>query len=115
MAIINVPETDNFEQWRQKTNSISTNQGDVSSLVTIDKTSVVNAINEVAGAGFDHITPVISGSPSPTSPGKVQLGASTQSVVGANGAADPLTANPLGYLEAYIGTTKILIPYFSAP
>ena len=47
MAVINVPVTDNFEAWRQKTNSIATNVGDLTTLNTTDKSSSVNAINEV--------------------------------------------------------------------
>lgn len=44
----------------------------------------------------------------------LQLGSTTQSTIGANGAASALTANPLGYLIAYLGTTKIVIPYYNA-
>ena len=43
----------------------------------------------------------------------VALGGSTQTTVGANGAASALTANPLGYLIAYLGATKIAIPYYN--
>lgn len=41
------------------------------------------------------------------------LGNTQQATVGANGAASALTANPLGYLVAYIGATKIAIPYYN--
>ena len=47
MAITTVNSTDTFEDWRVKTNTISTNQGDVAALTTTDKTSTVSAINEV--------------------------------------------------------------------
>jgi len=47
MAVINVPVTDNFEAWRQKTNSIATNVGDLTALNTTDKSSAVSAVNEV--------------------------------------------------------------------
>lgn len=43
----------------------------------------------------------------------VYLGGTTQTTIGANGAASALTANPLGYLIAYKGTTKIVIPYYN--
>jgi len=47
------------------------------------------------------------------SAGQAVLGATTQSTVGANGAASALTANPLGYLVAYVGTAKVAIPYYN--
>lgn len=43
----------------------------------------------------------------------IGLGGTTQTTVGANGAASALTANPLGYLIAYKGSTKIAIPYYN--
>jgi hypothetical protein len=45
--------------------------------------------------------------------GNVRLGGSTQSTIGANGAASALTANPLGYIIGYIGATKIVLPYYN--
>lgn len=42
-----VLRTDTFEQWRTKTNTISTDLGTVASLTTTDKTSAVNAVNEL--------------------------------------------------------------------
>lgn len=50
MAVVNTLVTDNFEQWRQKTNTIGSNLGDLSLLTTTDKTTAVNAINEVSAA-----------------------------------------------------------------
>lgn len=44
----------------------------------------------------------------------VNLGGSTQTTIGANGAASALTANPLGYLIAYVGATKVIFPYYNA-
>lgn len=44
----------------------------------------------------------------------IELGGTTQTTIGANGAASALTANPLGYLIAYKGATKIVIPYYNA-
>jgi len=49
-----------------------------------------------------------------TTASQLQLGSTTQSTIGANGAASALTANPLGYLIAYLGSTKIVIPYYNA-
>lgn len=46
MAVIQIQNTDSIDQWRQKTNSISTALGDPSSLTTT-ATDVVGAINEL--------------------------------------------------------------------
>jgi hypothetical protein len=43
----------------------------------------------------------------------IGLGGTTQTTIGANGAASALTANPLGYLIAFKGSTKIVIPYYN--
>jgi hypothetical protein len=47
MAVTVVNQTDTFDQWRVKTNDISSDLGDVSTLATTDTTSVVAAINEL--------------------------------------------------------------------
>lgn len=56
----------------------------------------------------------INGTAASATASHLQLGSSTQSTIGANGAASALTANPLGYLSAYLGTTHIIIPYYNA-
>lgn len=43
---LHVPDTDNFEQWRVKTNQISDNVGNPTDLTTTDKSSLVAAVNE---------------------------------------------------------------------
>lgn len=47
MAIRNVPKTYTFEQQRQEINTLSSDVGDISTLTTTDKSSVVSAVNEV--------------------------------------------------------------------
>lgn len=47
MAVTVVNQTDTFDQWRVKTNDISSNVGDVATLATTDTSSVVAAINEL--------------------------------------------------------------------
>lgn len=54
MSIVNVPVTDNFDQWRQKTNTIATQQGDLNSLNTVDTSSIVNAVNEVNNESLNN-------------------------------------------------------------
>lgn len=51
MSVINVSLEDTFEQWRVKTNSISTLIGDQASLQTTNTDSLVDAINEVRAFG----------------------------------------------------------------
>lgn len=55
MSMVEVNQTDTFDQWRIKTNEISTNIGDLQSLATAEKSNVVAAVNEIAagsGQGF---------------------------------------------------------------
>ena len=43
----------------------------------------------------------------------VSYGGTTATTVGAAGSASVLPANPLGYLIAYVGSTKVKIPYYT--
>ena len=55
MAIVNVVKTDNFKQWRDKTNLIATQQGDLVLLTTPVTTDIVAAINSIlATIGDDN-------------------------------------------------------------
>lgn len=45
--------------------------------------------------------------------GTASLGGVTRTTIGANGAASALTANPLGYLDAYVAGTAVQIPYYT--
>jgi len=54
MAIINVPDKDSFDLWRQKTNLISQTMGDLTLLNTTDKSNLVAAINEVLSGTADN-------------------------------------------------------------
>ena len=56
----------------------------------------------------------INGTASSVPAAQLNLGSTTQATIGANGAASALTGNPLGYLIGYLGTTKIIIPYYNA-
>ena len=47
MALTIVNLIDTFDEWRIKTNTIATSGGDLATLSTTDKTSLVNAINEL--------------------------------------------------------------------
>jgi len=52
MALRSVANTDTLETFRTTFNSLGTDVGDLTSLSTIDKTSIVAAVNEALGATF---------------------------------------------------------------
>lgn len=62
MATIIINITDTFDEWRLKTNSISSSIGDVTVLATTDKSSLVNAINEIFADIDGNIPEVVVGS-----------------------------------------------------
>lgn len=87
-----------------------TNGGDINVIGTV--------ANEVSiGVGSTAVTfPVrvaLLGAATAGSGSDVYLGGTTQTTIGANGAASALTAAPLGYLIAYKGSAKIVIPYYN--
>lgn len=46
--------------------------------------------------------------------GDLTLGSpTTQSTIGANGAASALTANPVGYITVLIGNVPFIVPYYN--
>jgi hypothetical protein len=49
-----------------------------------------------------------------TTAGNLQLGREVELTVGAAGGASALPATPLGYVVAYLGATRIKIPYYNA-
>lgn len=89
----------------------STNGGDIGGINCTGS----NDINIGAGAGSISmaVRVLLAGAATAGSGTDVYLGGTTQTTIGANGAASALTANPLGYLIAYKGATKIVIPYYN--
>ncbi len=66
MTQVTVNLTDSFEDWRVKTNTLGTNQGDLATLTTTATNSMVAAMNEIhAGSGLgdvvDDTTPQLGG------------------------------------------------------
>ena len=59
MAQVTVNLTDTFEQWRVKTNSIGSNQGDLTTLSTTAKNTLVAAINEIFTNDSDDMENVV--------------------------------------------------------
>ena len=59
MAIVQVNLVDTFDEWRVKTNSISTNQGDLATLNTTDKSTLVKALNEIKTGENDNLANIV--------------------------------------------------------
>ena len=59
MALVTVNLLDTFDQWRLKTNDLGVNQGDLTTLTTSDKTTIVAAINEVLSGDSDDLENVV--------------------------------------------------------
>jgi hypothetical protein len=57
---------------------------------------------------------VVKQNATPVAAGDFAFGSTNQSTVGVAGTANPLPATPRGYLIAYDGPTKVLIPYYNA-
>jgi hypothetical protein len=67
--------------------------------------------NDVSFEGNKINSPVLN---RPIILGDLTLGSpTTQTTIGANGAASALTANPVGYLTVNIGNTSYQIPYYT--
>ena len=61
MTQVTVNLTDTFENWRTKTNTLGTNQGDIATLTTSTQASLVAAINEIdATSGLGNIIEDVS-------------------------------------------------------
>ena len=59
MALITVNLTDTFDEWRIKSNSLGTKQGDLTTLSTTAKGSIVAAINEIFTNDSDDMENVV--------------------------------------------------------
>ena len=59
MAVTVVNLTDTFDQWRIKTNTLGTNTGDLSTLSTTAKNTIVAAINEIYTNDSDDMEDVV--------------------------------------------------------
>jgi len=57
---------------------------------------------------------VVKQNATPVAVGEFAFGSTNQSTVGVAGTANPLPATPRGYLIAYDGPTKVVIPYYNA-
>ena len=73
MAIINVALSDTFDTWRQKTNTLGTNQGDLANLDSgFAATDLVSALNELRGG--EDLTQLDLPDSTGASVGRIKLG-----------------------------------------
>ena len=76
MAIINVALSDTFDQWRTKTNTLGTNQGDLASLdAGFAATDLVGALNELRSG--EDLTQLILGDSTGVGNNRIKLGDSS--------------------------------------
>ena len=105
MSSVTVNLSDTFEQWRVKTNSIGSQSGDLGSLSTTAKGSLVDAINEVASNDSDDMENLIDD----TSP---QLGANLDlnnfNIVNSGGGQSTITVTGTITAAEFVGTVEIL-------
>ena len=101
MALVSVNLIDTFDQWRIKTNSIGSKSGDIDTLTTTDKTSLVAAVNELvtsqASANSSHLSSV-AGDTTPELGGPLNIGthnitgSGTSQTITLTGASSIITA-----------------------
>jgi len=76
MAIIKVPDTDSFDLWRQKTNLIAIQQGDLNRLIaplTMPISGTISSFGDsLVGTGTNFITDLTVGSKVRSFPGGVE-------------------------------------------
>lgn len=83
-------------------------------LKRVGATMQLRVADDTADAAFLASTVTVTGAAPTVAAGQVGLGATTQTTIGANGAASALTANPVGYLIVNIAGTNRIIPYYNA-
>lgn len=97
MAIINVALTDTFDQWRTKTNTLGTNQGDLANLdAGFTATDLVGAINEIKTG--EDLTQLILGDSSGVGNNRIKLGATADMQIFHDGSQSKIT-NSTGILQ----------------
>lgn len=96
-------------QWIYARNAANGGNVGIAQVDSSDSLSIGAGASSVSMA----VRVLLAGAATAGSGSDVYLGGSTQTTIGANGGASALTALPLGYLIAYKGATKIVIPYYN--
>ena len=104
MAVINVPTTDTFEQWRVKTNNLSTLIGDGATLSTqYAGQNIVDVVNEIkTSAEFDNIITINDQALDTTT----QLAGNAANMVISTGGQTVLTMTQTGNLTVHADITS---------
>ena len=90
MAIINVALTDTFDQWRTKTNTLGTNQGDLANLdAGFAGSDLVSCLNELRSG--EDLTQLILGDSSGVGNNRIKLGHSADMHLYHDGANSAIT------------------------
>ncbi|MBI19539.1 MAG: hypothetical protein CMB73_03080 [Euryarchaeota archaeon] len=103
MAAINVPVTDTFENWRTKTNDISTLVGDGGQLSNAyTANNIIGVLNEIKStATFDNVITIND----QATDGTTELAGNAASMIISTGAQTVLTMNQTGDLSVHADLT----------
>ena len=100
MPTVTVNLADTFDEWRTKTNTIGTSAGDLSSLNTTDKSSLVAAINEVIVNDSDDLENIVEDT-SPQLGGNLDL--NNNNIIGIGNVDTTGTITATGAITAFGG------------
>lgn len=107
MAIINVLLTDTFDTWRQKTNTLGTNQGDLANLdSSFVATDLVSALNEIKAG--DDLTQLNLGDSTGLTVNRIRLGDSDDLQIYHDGSNSIINEAGTGTLQIQRGGTTVL-------
>tara|TARA_B100000683_G_C12497790_1_gene556726 strand:- start:21 stop:686 length:666 start_codon:yes stop_codon:yes gene_type:complete len=107
MAIINVLLTDTFDTWRQKTNTLGTNQGDLANLdSSFAATDLVSALNEIKAG--DDLTQLNLGDSTGLTVNRIRLGDSDDLQIYHDGSNSIINDAGDGTLQVQSGGTTMI-------
>ena len=110
MAIINVALSDTFDQWRTKTNTLGTNQGDLANLdAGFAGSDLVSCLNELRSG--EDLTQLILGDSSGAGNNRIKLGDSADLQIYHDGSHSYISDQGTGHLKVFADRNrKSLIP-----
>ena len=107
MAVINVALTDTFDQWRTKTNTLGTNQGDLANLdAGFAGSDLVSCLNELRSG--EDLTQLILGDSSGVGNNRIKLGDSADLQIYHNGTDSLIADVGTGTLKLF-GNSEVAI------
>ena len=108
MAVINVALTDTFDQWRTKTNTLGTNQGDLANLdAGFAGSDLVSCLNELRSG--EDLTQVVLGDSSGVGNNRIKLGDSADLQIYHSGTNSNIDDLGTGDLQISSNGTGILL------